>query len=605
MTATIKKVVISQNDSADVRGLDDAGKEIFWTNTHHSLRELMALAQANGFLDAPYSVQIVNPKPVIVPVPTPTTTVPPSWEAFVSAVSKFTFPYPWMAELLVSQAILESGHGTSPLSKYRNLNGMKYRLELEKFGGKKYKYVTNSEPFRDVNGHEVPEGTSGAERWDYFFAFDTYEQAIITWVNFWQRSPYPKVIAKDMAVLKDMESFLTYVGPIYCPYFTTSHSESYASYIISKCLPEAKKLLGSPAPTPTPVPNTVVDNAKKFIDYFSQHYADVRAEVERWFVGKYSPTAVSNGCVAHQVSCLKLCGFNYPQPLGSMESINVDYFVTWALGQKWTKITDVTKLQHGDICVSGPSSTDIDHVYAFLSYIDKDTANVCHNQAVGVSSRSLAGVGCGKWRFALRMPGTAASTNPTPVPSPDTTPGKKWNIKGKGVLLNNGHSSRGNGAFSTNGVVAEYDLNLLQANTIKAALDKVGIPCRILNQNEAGGLTETGDQAEGYDIFLILHHNATVGAQGACYLLGDKPKAGSKKFGELVTDRIAAALGITDRGYNTRVVSVTKAADATSCPVVVLIESYFIDSMPDYNKANSWSIAAANVMVNTIMEWLA
>ena len=146
----------------------------------------------------------------------------------------------------------------------------------------------------------------------------------------------------------------------------------------------------------------VTDNADKFVTFFRNNYGLVRKEVERWFAGVYSDSAVHNGCVAHQVSALKLAGLPYPK-LGSMESINVDYFVTWALANKWTKVVVMDQMKPGDICVSGPSTTDWDHVYCFVSYINNDNAYVLHNQVTGLAKRSLIGQGCGKWRFALRI----------------------------------------------------------------------------------------------------------------------------------------------------------------------------------------------------------
>lgn len=89
---------------------------------------------------------------------------------------------------------------------------------------------------------------------------------------------------------------------------------------------------------------------------FKEDYRSIREAVEDWFVPEYSPTATSNACVAHQVSCLKLCGLPYPK-LGSMQSINVDYFVEWALEQGWQKITHRASLAPGDICVPGRLAT--------------------------------------------------------------------------------------------------------------------------------------------------------------------------------------------------------------------------------------------------------
>lgn len=176
-----------------------------------------------------------------------------SWNEFIKEVAKYKFEYPWMNELIVAQSIIEAGRGIEELPKnHCNWNGMKYRKELEKFGGTKFKYFTESEPFRDEEGNEVPEGTPGAKRWDWFFEFKHYKDSIATWANWWKRTPYPKVIANDPSVMKDMKSFLEYIGPIYCPNFTKTHSESYASYIINRCLPEAiqklKEVVNDPVP---------------------------------------------------------------------------------------------------------------------------------------------------------------------------------------------------------------------------------------------------------------------------------------------------------------------------------------------------------------------
>lgn len=67
----IKKIVINQNDSSDIRGIDENNKECFYLDTNHSLEVLLKSAQAQNFLTVPYSVQVLKPKPVVVPVPKP------------------------------------------------------------------------------------------------------------------------------------------------------------------------------------------------------------------------------------------------------------------------------------------------------------------------------------------------------------------------------------------------------------------------------------------------------------------------------------------------------------------------------------------------------
>lgn len=154
-------------------------------------------------------------------------------------------------------------------------------------------------------------------------------------------------------------------------------------------------------------PPVEITSAKKFVTFFKNNYAAVRSEVERWFIDndpvQWSPNAIKNGCVAHQVSCLHLCGLPHPT-LDTLPSVNVDKFIEWALSHNWTKISSMNSLQPGDICVSGPSSTDLDHVYCFVDYVDPENAHVLHNQVFGLAKRSLVGQGCGRWRFALRMP---------------------------------------------------------------------------------------------------------------------------------------------------------------------------------------------------------
>lgn len=154
--------------------------------------------------------------------------------------------------------------------------------------------------------------------------------------------------------------------------------------------------------------------ASNYADFFKANYLEVDEEIEQWFAGKHSPNGTKNACVAHQVSCLKLCGMPYPE-LGTMASINVDYFARWALAHNWSKVTDIKTLQPGDICVSGPSQSDIDHVYCFLSYKTENIAIVLHNQAVGPAERYLKGGSCGQFRFAVRMSDRAAS--PAAVPA--------------------------------------------------------------------------------------------------------------------------------------------------------------------------------------------
>ncbi|ASM00572.1 hypothetical protein JY446_16930 [Serratia marcescens] len=191
------------------------------------------------------------------------------------------------------------------------------------------------------------------------------------------------------------------------------YSDTQELALILQLLPKTKVTID--APFVAQLADAVVwddhfySSAERFVGMFKEDYRSIREAVEDWFVPEYSPTATSNACVAHQVSCLKLCGLPYPK-LGSMQSINVDYFVEWALEQGWQKITHRASLAPGDICVSGPIGhpKEFDHVYCFVSFSTEQVgyAVIFDNQYFGIHTRSLDGIGSkiGEWRYAIRMP---------------------------------------------------------------------------------------------------------------------------------------------------------------------------------------------------------
>lgn len=75
--------------------------------------------------------------------------------------------------VLLSQAIIETGYGTSKLfNDVKNPFGMKYRDFLAKYATK-YKYYTDSEPLRDED-----DGSGTQAQYDYFCGFDVYLLAL-------------------------------------------------------------------------------------------------------------------------------------------------------------------------------------------------------------------------------------------------------------------------------------------------------------------------------------------------------------------------------------------------------------------------------------------
>lgn len=146
-------------------------------------------------------------------------------------------------------------------------------------------------------------------------------------------------------------------------------------------------------------------SADKFVSFYTNNYDKVRAKVEEWFAGVYSPTSTENGCVAHTISALELAGLPFPAH-NTVAAINVGAFLTWALAHGWTRINNMAAMEPGDVCTSGASADFdvLDHVYTFVSYVDAENAMVLHNQAWGLAQRDLVNGSHGEWKFALRMP---------------------------------------------------------------------------------------------------------------------------------------------------------------------------------------------------------
>lgn len=264
--------------------------------------------------------------------------------------------------------------------------------------GVRYEIIPGSASLAQTVTFETVQAYGKAMFGDTAQADASGDQGAVTWFEFNQAEDGRPVIT-------------AYAGPApkYTRYVTTK--ESVIGFL--QAFPNARNVLvakGKPVPSCPDYakPKPQISTAKKFVGFFESNYAAVRGEVERWFIDDdpepWSENAIKNGCVAHQVSCLHLCQLPHPA-LDTVPSVNVDAFVAWALNNGWSKILEMQKLQPGDICVSGPSASDLDHVYCFVDYIDDENAHVLHNQVFGLASRSLVGNGCGTWRFALRMPG--------------------------------------------------------------------------------------------------------------------------------------------------------------------------------------------------------
>jgi len=152
------------------------------------------------------------------------------WKEFIKAVRNHKFKHDFFREVVLAQAIVESGRGTSKLAKhFGNFLGLKFRVSLNDFGYQHY-YETSSEPSGGAN----------------FFGFRTYESCLKCWEAFLYRKednyiPYPLVRSENKEVMKDAVSFIKYIAPIYCT------NSAYKDKLLNLYLPEARNLLGLPS----------------------------------------------------------------------------------------------------------------------------------------------------------------------------------------------------------------------------------------------------------------------------------------------------------------------------------------------------------------------
>jgi peptidoglycan hydrolase-like protein with peptidoglycan-binding domain len=158
------------------------------------------------------------------------------WNDFVSAVAKADIKYPNLKPAMVAQAILESGRGTTDVSKQcLNFHGMKFRQEMEGIASALY-VKTGSEP------------SGGAE----FCKFESVEDAVKGYWQFVGRDPYRGWEQHT----KTATDFLGHIGPVWCPggykdEWKESHKGwNYHEYIIHELYDEALDLLKAAGWTP-------------------------------------------------------------------------------------------------------------------------------------------------------------------------------------------------------------------------------------------------------------------------------------------------------------------------------------------------------------------
>lgn len=181
---------------------------------------------------------------------------------------------------------------------------------------------------------------------------------------------------------------------------------------------------------------------------------------------------------------------------------------------------------------------------------------------------------------------------------------------GKRVFIDVGHGQKP-GGFDPGAVHAptkttEHSLNLVMAGALSDRLRARGVDVRVADEKLEN--YQAGTAAKGFDVLVSLHHNAAAGkAQYSLALYGTRGTTSTDKaLAELISARVAATLGIPDKGARGMSLAVLSGARAVGVPTAVLVEPYFIHSQTPPNPPATlmveWSQKAGEAIADAIAD---
>ena len=137
-----------------------------------------------------------------------------------------------------------------------------------------------------------------------------------------------------------------------------------------------------------------------FADWYKKNYPTIKTEYRKFHQGSY-------GCAAIASTALKMYGINVRQ-------VKLTNDVERQLkANNWTPITDMSKLQPGDVVFTGGKSNvpgTYSHVYVFGGYTDSGKRRAVSIDNYGVGTRNLYQGGDGD----LKSPSVKAWRQNTP-----------------------------------------------------------------------------------------------------------------------------------------------------------------------------------------------
>ena len=183
------------------------------------------------------------------------------------------------------------------------------------------------------------------------------------------------------------------------------------------------------------------------------------------------------------------------------------------------------------------------------------------------------------------------------------------------VFIEIGHGQKPDGydpgAVRSGTGVTEHHLNGVVARAMKERLFELGIGCEIGDASLSN--YASGQAAKGHDVLISIHHNShTDGskAQGAEAIYDPRTKnpKSDKRLSTFISDAMAEANGIANRGAKSRRLSVLSGGRSVGVPYSSLLECSFVQRRPDANTATEamdrWSKRAGVAAANAIGKFL-
>jgi N-acetylmuramoyl-L-alanine amidase len=159
-------------------------------------------------------------------------------------------------------------------------------------------------------------------------------------------------------------------------------------------------------------------------------------------------------------------------------------------------------------------------------------------------------------------------------------------LNGRKIVLDPGHGEVKDGGNDSGAVNKRLDLTerdevRKQADLIKAILQSKGASVKIVENNTGKTLAQIGSEGAGSDCFVALHLNAfNKVVQGHEVLVETKGTFTDEKLAALINAELDLKLDIPNRGVKRDDLGVLDGVPLT-VPAAVLVESFFIDSVPD------------------------